>query len=254
MEQFITDDIRVDEALLACFVAAGSGTRLHKDRQSHGLAMYASGQAKYVFDDGKELIAKKNQIIYLPKHSFYEVVPIEEGDCYAVNFTVMPDRQCDAEVFRPKNPAPLLDAFAKAKTAWTAKTEGYLLKVKSLLYDILYALLREKRLSYISRQKADVITPAVRLIHENYASENLTIARLSRMCGITPEYFRRIFASVYGISPKRYIENLKLTRAKELLQSGMYSVTEAATLSGYTDMSHFSRCFKKYTGVAPKNF
>ena len=61
MEQFITDDIRVDEALLACFVAAGSGTRLHKDRQSHGLAMYASGQAKYVFDDGKELIAKKNQ-------------------------------------------------------------------------------------------------------------------------------------------------------------------------------------------------
>ena len=41
MEQFITDDIRVDEALLACFVAAGSGTRLHKDRQSHGLAMYA---------------------------------------------------------------------------------------------------------------------------------------------------------------------------------------------------------------------
>ena len=79
-------------------------------------------------------------------------------------------------------------------------------------------------------------------------------SRLSRMCGITPEYFRRIFAGVYGISPKRYIENLKLTRAKELLQSGMYSVTEAATLSGYTDMSHFSRCFKKYTGVAPKNF
>lgn len=209
--------------------------------------------AKYVFDDGKELIAKKNQIIYLPKHSFYEVVPIEEGDCYAVNFTVMPDRQCVPK-YSVQKPRPLSDAFAKAKTAWTAKTEGYLLKVKSLLYDILYALLREKRLAYISRQKADVITPAVRLIHENYASENLTIARLSRMCGITPEYFRRIFAGVYGISPKRYIENLKLTRAKELLQSGMYSVTEAATLSGYTDMSHFSRCFKKYTGVGSQKF
>lgn len=97
-------------------------------------------------------------------------------------------------------------------------------------------------------------SPAVRRIHEEYATENLTVADLARLCSVTPEYFRRIFRSVYGVSPKRYINELKLSRAKELLQSGLYSVTEAALLSGYTDMSHFSRVFKKETGVSPKEF
>ncbi|MBQ8232699.1 MAG: helix-turn-helix domain-containing protein [Lachnospiraceae bacterium] len=49
----------------------------------------------------------------------------------------------------------------------------------------------------------------------------------------------------------KYINNLKISRAKELLSSGMYTVTQAAEMSGYTDVSHFSREFKKATGAAP---
>ena len=74
------------------------------------------------------------------------------------------------------------------------------------------------------------------------------------MCSITPGYFRSIFKSFYGVSPKSYINGLKIARAKELLASGMYSVTEAAVMSGYTDMSHFSREFKKVVGITPKNY
>ncbi len=254
MRTFMQSDIRVDAAVLACFVPAGSGAHHHRDRGSHGLALHTSGEKKYVFSDGKALTVRKNDVIYLPEHSSYEVVTLEEGDCYAVNFTISPDRLCDPAVYRLKNAAPVLEAFRQAKTAWTTKHEGYMLKVKSELYGILYALLREMRLAYISGSKADIITPAVRRIHEEYATENLTVADLARLCAVTPEYFRRIFRSVYGVSPKRYINELKLSRAKELLQSGLYSVTEAALLSGYTDMSHFSRVFKKETGVSPKAF
>ena len=74
------------------------------------------------------------------------------------------------------------------------------------------------------------------------------------MCGITPEYFRKLFKSFYGISPLKYINNLKITHAKELLASGMYSVTEAALQSGYIDMSYFSREFKKASGNSPKYY
>lgn len=60
-----------------------------------------------------------------------------------------------------------------------------------------------------------------------------------------------LFGSFFGVSPIKYINALKLARAEELLSSQMYSVTEAAQMSGYTDMSHFSREFKKHTGMSP---
>ena len=53
---------------------------------------------------------------------------------------------------------------------------------------------------------------------------------------------------------KKYINDLKISHAKELLASGMYSVTEAALQSGYADLSHFSREFKKTVGISPKKF
>ncbi|MBQ9915438.1 MAG: helix-turn-helix transcriptional regulator, partial [Clostridia bacterium] len=77
---------------------------------------------------------------------------------------------------------------------------------------------------------------------------------LAALCHITPEYFRKIFKSIYGTSPLSYINNLKITRAKELLSSRMYSVCEAATEAGYRDMSHFCREFKKATGQSPGEY
>ncbi len=72
------------------------------------------------------------------------------------------------------------------------------------------------------------------------------------MCNITPEYFRKIFSSVYGSSPAKYIINLKLERSRELLSSGLYTVTEAMLLSGYTDAAYFSHQFKNKYGYSPQ--
>jgi AraC-like DNA-binding protein len=47
---------------------------------------------------------------------------------------------------------------------------------------------------------------------------------------------------------------MKLGRAKDLLDSGIYSASEAALLSGYTDLSHFSREFKCHMGMAPRDY
>lgn len=107
---------------------------------------------------------------------------------------------------------------------------------------------------YIPNKKYALIKPAVEYIHRSYTKGLINITELSDMCGITPEYFRKIFKAYYGASPLKYINTLKIAHAKELLASGMYSVTEAAFQSGYTDMSYFSRAFKKETGEAPRYY
>lgn len=254
MELFTNYDFNIEKIVLACYVGKGMGMTTHRNRPSHGLALHTGGVKKYAFENGKTLTVNKGDIIYLPKYSSYEVSSLQEGDCYAINFDIPQNSRFDPFVCRTKNTTSMLAYFKNAKTVWETKKEGYILKCKADLYNIIYMMQQEHFLSYVSKNKKDIILPALEYIHENYTTESLSIAALSKLCSITPEYFRSIFKSIYGVSPKNYITGLKISRAKELLASGMYSVTEVSFLSGYTDLSHFSREFKKATGISPKHY
>ncbi len=254
MKPFEDSDFNIGNIVLACHVGKGLGARTHHDRPSHGLALHISGRRRYIFQTGDVLTVAPYDLIYLPKGSDYEVLTEEPGECYAVNFEISSEETYAPFVCRVKNASGMLDLFKNAKTSWETKKEGYLLKCKADLYSIIYLMTEERSLQYTSKDKRELILPAVSCIHENYMRENLSIAALSAACSITPEYFRSIFKGIYGVSPKSYITGLKIERAKELLASGMYSVTDTALLSGYSDLSHFSREFKKATGEAPGNY
>lgn len=128
------------------------------------------------------------------------------------------------------------------------------MKCKAELYQIIYNMEQEYFSEYLSTDKLEIIKPGIEYIHQEYTKQHISIEELSDMCGITSEYFRKIFRTYYGTSPIKYINELKISHAKELLASGMYSVTEAAFQSGYTDISFFSREFKKNTDLSPKEY
>ena len=110
---------------------------------------------------------------------------------------------------------------------------------------------KELGLSYVGKGKQLLIAPAVEYIHKNYTKASLSVEELAKICEISPEYFRSIFKNHFGASPIKYINNLKIERAKELISSGLYSISEAANLSGFADPCHFSREFKKTVGISP---
>ncbi|MBQ8894316.1 MAG: helix-turn-helix transcriptional regulator [Clostridia bacterium] len=249
MKDFFNDDFNIQKLVLCCFVGAGAGKHDHRNRPSHGLAYHCSGAKEYIFEDGPRLTVHAGEIICLPRSSTYRVLTLEPGECYAINF--QEEEELSPFIFPASDPG-FPQAFRRAERLWKAKKPGYLAACKAELYHIL-ALMQQKQ-GYQPSKKMELIHPAVEYIEEHYDTEPLSIARLAALCDITPEYFRRLFGSFLGCSPIKYINRLKTGRAKELLDSGMYSLHEAATLSGYTDMSHFSREFKKAFGISPSAY
>ena len=254
MDDFMKYDFNIDKILLACYVGKGMGMKIHRNRPGHGLAFHTNGVKIYIFDDGTKITVKPKEMIYLPKHSNYEVTSEEIGDCYAINFDISEEISFAPFAVKIKNDVSVLNRFKTAKKVWEQKRQGHILKCKAELYDIIYLMQQEYFSEYLSNDKLEIIKPGIEYIHREYTKQHISVEDLSAICGVTPEYFRKIFKTYYGTSPVKYINELKISHAKELLASGMYSVTEAAMQSGYTDMSYFSREFKKNTNITPKDY
>jgi len=251
MENFMNYDFNINKIVLATYVNPGSGNAVHQNRPSHGLAMHIGGRKNYVFSDGTHLIVEQNDIIYLPKKSNYSVTSEIIGGCYAINFDIAEDLSFSPFVCHIKNSAEVLRHFRTADNMWRLKSHSFITKCKSELYDIIYTMHHEYFSEYMPKSRFEIIKPAVAYIHDKYTAEKISVDMLSGLCGISPEYFRRIFKKFYGISPINYINNLRLLRAKELLESQLYSVSEVAMQCGYKEMCHFSREFKRAMGISP---
>ncbi|MPN58983.1 HTH-type transcriptional activator Btr [bioreactor metagenome] len=83
--------------------------------------------------------------------------------------------------------------------------------------------------------------------------KNITLNELSELAGLSKYYLLRSFTKQKGISPYRYLETIRIDRAKKLLEKGLLPI-EAALQTGFADQSHFSNFFKKFIGLTPKQY
>ncbi len=78
-----------------------------------------------------------------------------------------------------------------------------------------------------------------------------TLEDLGHEVGCSPFHLSRIFSKEVGLTIPQFLRNLRMNRAAELLRSGRYNVTEAATEVGYSSLSHFSKAFCETIGCCP---
>ena len=77
---------------------------------------------------------------------------------------------------------------------------------------------------------------------------------LARAVGLPHPKLNFCFREVYGTTVFGYLREMRLNKAKSLLDEGRMNVTEAAYSVGYSSLSHFAMAFKDYHGVAPGNY
>lgn len=91
-------------------------------------------------------------------------------------------------------------------------------------------------------------------ILQNYAREDLGLKEVARAMRLSPYYLARLFKTAEGISVGSYIREVRIERAKELLERTELPVIEVALEVGYSDPAQFSKVFKKKTGIAPSQY
>jgi AraC-like DNA-binding protein len=82
-------------------------------------------------------------------------------------------------------------------------------------------------------------------------AEPPTLEILGQEVGCSPFHLSRIFSREVGFTIPQYLRKLRMERAAELLRTGRYNVTEAATEVGYASLSHFSKAFCETIGCCP---
>ncbi len=93
----------------------------------------------------------------------------------------------------------------------------------------------------------------VRAFLHDHLADNVSLTSLAELVGLTPAYLDRAFARAVGVPPHRYQVQLRVIRAKGLLETGM-PIDAVARLTGFADQSHLGRHFKRLVGVSPGRY
>lgn len=94
---------------------------------------------------------------------------------------------------------------------------------------------------------------AKQFIEINYL-KSITLDDIAKAGNLSKSHLCKGFHSHFDISPVNYAIKLKLLDAAELLQGANLNITEVAEKCGFSDVFYFSKMFKKYMGVSPRNY
>ncbi len=95
----------------------------------------------------------------------------------------------------------------------------------------------------------DEIEKACRFMEQHYA-EHIYLDQICRHAGLSKSTLLRAFTKSKGVTPYSYLVNIRIGKAKKLLEQGIPPV-EAALKTGFSDQSHFTNYFNRFIGLAP---
>jgi two-component system, response regulator YesN len=107
--------------------------------------------------------------------------------------------------------------------------------------------------SYKRSKNIDVVEKVKNYIENNYMND-ISLDNLAKYVSMSSFYLSRIFSKVEDVNIKEYIIKIRMEKAKSMLTEGNKSVKQVAFDVGYVDQNYFSKAFKKYTNVSPKEY
>lgn len=198
----------------------------------------------------EEYRMRDNFVSYVPARLDYSRISAVD-ELIVIHFDTTNYRTHKIESFLPQDPTVFFKLFRQILDCWNKKELGYQYRCSAILYEILEECYKQ---NYKQQTKKSKIQRSVDYILKNYRSVDLSIEEIAKQSFMSEVYFRKLFKKEYGISPQKYIINLRIQNAVGLISTGYYSLKEIAYMSGYNDYKYFSAEFKKLKGVSPSQY
>ena len=180
--------------------------------------------------------------------SEYECLIIDKGFCEQFGFFVDEKYICstlaDNRIF---------DLMKDIKTLKQTKPEYFSAEILSDVLKILSILFRE----YVDDNYYEKVSKNLEMVKKGikyinkHLKEALTVDEIADYAGYSKYHFCRCFKDITGYTVNSYINQAKIAQAYKLLGKGAATVGDVAAEYGFSDISYFTKVFKKYTAVLP---
>ncbi|MBD3244050.1 MAG: helix-turn-helix domain-containing protein [Chitinivibrionales bacterium] len=235
------------------FLMTGGMVRLATSYRAHRhsfweIVLYTRGEG-IVTVDGRRIAFRPGTIVCTPPQAVHEE---ESRDGFQNNWVAIDELQAAGDE------VPVINLYREHPIFAIVEimhAESHLRKPTS---EILMANLFGTFMTYLNEHLAHepherIILHLMRVIGANVPNPGFRISDAMASIPLSTDHLRRLFKERVGQSPIEYLIELRLTRAKELLQMG-FSVKETADKVGITDQYYFSRLFKRREGCSPSEY
>ena len=108
-------------------------------------------------------------------------------------------------------------------------------------------------LFFFSDKSNSIIRSAIEFIAEHYDQE-ITLVDVAEQTHLNPSYLSTLFKQVTGQTFKEYLNHVRIQEAQRLLTHTDYPIMEISIACGFSDQSYFTKVFRKYTGLTPRQY
>ena len=230
-----------------------------KPKPSHTLLWFKNCRAKITDSNGEVLIAEKNQVAFMSKGieytvEFFDTAP-NQDDSIVFHFQLKNmDNKEITPTFSPqiciKNVDTTMAYLIESAAEEFNKNIVCIPIITSVIYQMLGLACQRQRKRVVSH-KFKYIQEGIELMENN---SDKTLNEIAQICGVSEGYFRKLFREYSGENPIKFRQKHRIEKAKQLLLLDTHSIGEIAEELNFSDIYHFSKTFKKITGLSPKKY
>ena len=240
-------DVRVQD-IQTVFRFSSRSNKFGANRNSHILGIKLSGRSVHRFVDRTQVLEPGQLYFFNQKDSFVAEM-LESGSSFSVHFTTTAPIAQDSFFAAMEDSSGVVACMEQLERSYLSGGCG-----PAALSDLYRIFSLVAALVQLPENHPNRRVEQAREYLNLHFREKGCIDGAAGQCGVTARRFTDLFFERYHITPNRYLIQVKLEKAKQLLAVAELSLAQVAELSGFSDVYYFSKVFKREMGLSPGEY